>query len=157
MLFPVFKCLLFPLSLVCSEFFKSLSPPRRTTTKAFTLSTASSSTCPRKSSAAFPCVKIWCKRCDRRAVLVLSGSPSFSTGNRSSFCSSRDSRTPKRPSSSRVSKTLTILPFQKLQLSSFLWLQNLLSLTGFLVFVNLYCVKYGAIALQEIFDDIQPK
>lgn len=30
-------------------------------------------------------------------------------------------------------------------------------LTGFLVFVNLYCVKYGAIALQEIFDDIQPK
>lgn len=28
---------------------------------------------------------------------------------------------------------------------------------GFLVFVNLYCVKYGAIALQEIFDDIQPK
>lgn len=28
---------------------------------------------------------------------------------------------------------------------------------GFLVFVNLYCVKYGAIALQEIFDSIQPK
>lgn len=28
---------------------------------------------------------------------------------------------------------------------------------GFLVFINLYSVKYGAIALQEIFDDIQPK
>lgn len=29
--------------------------------------------------------------------------------------------------------------------------------TGFLVFINLYSVKYGAIALQEVFDDIQPK
>lgn len=25
------------------------------------------------------------------------------------------------------------------------------------MFINLYCVKYGAIALQEIFDSIQPK
>lgn len=29
--------------------------------------------------------------------------------------------------------------------------------SGFLVFINLYAVKYGAIALQEIFDSIQPK
>lgn len=28
---------------------------------------------------------------------------------------------------------------------------------GFLVFINLYCIKYGALALQEIFDSIQPK
>lgn len=33
----------------------------------------------------------------------------------------------------------------------------LLFLAGFLVFINLYCIKYGAIALQEIFDSIQPK
>lgn len=30
-------------------------------------------------------------------------------------------------------------------------------ITGFLVFINLYCVRYGALALQEIFDSIQPK
>lgn len=29
--------------------------------------------------------------------------------------------------------------------------------TGFLVFINLYCVRYGTLALQEIFDSIQPK
>lgn len=29
--------------------------------------------------------------------------------------------------------------------------------TGFLVFINLFSVKYGAIALQEVFDSIQPK
>jgi len=28
---------------------------------------------------------------------------------------------------------------------------------GFLVFINLFCVKYGAIALQELIDSIQPR
>uniref|UniRef100_A0A3P9LYL6 Exportin-2 n=1 Tax=Oryzias latipes TaxID=8090 RepID=A0A3P9LYL6_ORYLA len=48
----------------------------------------------------------------------------------STFCFSRGYKALKPPSSSKVS---------------------------FLVFINLYCVKYGAIALQEIFDSIQPK
>lgn len=37
------------------------------------------------------------------------------------------------------------------------YLMLLFFATGFLVFINLYSVKYGAIALQEIFDSIQPK
>lgn len=42
--------------------------------------------------------------------------------------------------------------------STSIWMLTVSCLSaGFLVFVNLYCVKYGAIALQEIFDDIQPK
>ncbi|KAI3370106.1 hypothetical protein L3Q82_024906, partial [Scortum barcoo] len=49
-------------------------------------------------------------------------------------------------------KQIFILLFQRLQSS-----KTTKFLKSFLVFVNLYCVKYGAIALQEIFDSIQPK
>uniref|UniRef100_A0A7N8X746 Exportin-2 n=1 Tax=Mastacembelus armatus TaxID=205130 RepID=A0A7N8X746_9TELE len=49
-------------------------------------------------------------------------------------------------------KHIFILLFQRLQNS-----KTTKFIKGFLVFVNLYCVKYGAIALQEIFDSIQPK
>ncbi|TWW62129.1 Exportin-2 [Takifugu flavidus] len=49
-------------------------------------------------------------------------------------------------------KQIFILLFQRLQSS-----KTTKFIKSFLVFVNLYCVKYGAIALQEIFDDIQPK
>uniref|UniRef100_A0A8C2Q6G2 Exportin-2 n=1 Tax=Cyprinus carpio TaxID=7962 RepID=A0A8C2Q6G2_CYPCA len=45
-----------------------------------------------------------------------------------------------------------ILLFQRLQSS-----KTTKFVKSFLVFINLYCVKYGAIALQEIFDSIQPK
>uniref|UniRef100_A0A3P8UU86 Exportin-2 n=1 Tax=Cynoglossus semilaevis TaxID=244447 RepID=A0A3P8UU86_CYNSE len=49
-------------------------------------------------------------------------------------------------------KQIFILLFQRLQGS-----KTTKFVKSFLVFVNLYCVKYGAIALQEIFDSIQPK
>uniref|UniRef100_A0A671T169 Exportin-2 n=1 Tax=Sinocyclocheilus anshuiensis TaxID=1608454 RepID=A0A671T169_9TELE len=49
-------------------------------------------------------------------------------------------------------KQIFILLFQRLQSS-----KTTKFVKSFLVFINLYCVKYGAIALQEIFDDIQPK
>uniref|UniRef100_A0A3Q3XSD6 Importin N-terminal domain-containing protein n=1 Tax=Mola mola TaxID=94237 RepID=A0A3Q3XSD6_MOLML len=49
-------------------------------------------------------------------------------------------------------KQIFILLFQRLQSS-----KTTKFIKSFLVFVNLYCVKYGAIALQEIFDTIQPK
>uniref|UniRef100_A0A3B4C910 Exportin-2 n=1 Tax=Pygocentrus nattereri TaxID=42514 RepID=A0A3B4C910_PYGNA len=49
-------------------------------------------------------------------------------------------------------KQIFILLFQRLQSS-----KTTKFIKSFLVFINLYCVKYGAIALQEIFDDIQPK
>uniref|UniRef100_A0A3Q2VJ66 Exportin-2 n=1 Tax=Haplochromis burtoni TaxID=8153 RepID=A0A3Q2VJ66_HAPBU len=49
-------------------------------------------------------------------------------------------------------KQIFILLFQRLQGS-----KTTKFIKSFLVFVNLYCVKYGAIALQEIFDSIQPK
>uniref|UniRef100_A0A673L980 Exportin-2 n=1 Tax=Sinocyclocheilus rhinocerous TaxID=307959 RepID=A0A673L980_9TELE len=49
-------------------------------------------------------------------------------------------------------KQIFILLFQRLQSS-----KTTKFVKSFLVFINLYCVKYGAIALQEIFDGIQPK
>uniref|UniRef100_A0A671U338 CSE1 chromosome segregation 1-like (yeast) n=1 Tax=Sparus aurata TaxID=8175 RepID=A0A671U338_SPAAU len=49
-------------------------------------------------------------------------------------------------------KQIFILLFQRLQSS-----KTTKFIKSFLVFVNLYSVKYGAIALQEIFDSIQPK
>uniref|UniRef100_A0A3B3I7D8 Exportin-2 n=1 Tax=Oryzias latipes TaxID=8090 RepID=A0A3B3I7D8_ORYLA len=49
-------------------------------------------------------------------------------------------------------KQIYILLFQRLQSS-----KTTKFIKSFLVFINLYCVKYGAIALQEIFDSIQPK
>uniref|UniRef100_A0A8C1EYD0 Exportin-2 n=2 Tax=Cyprinus carpio TaxID=7962 RepID=A0A8C1EYD0_CYPCA len=49
-------------------------------------------------------------------------------------------------------KQIFILLFQRLQSS-----KTTKFVKSFMVFINLYCVKYGAIALQEIFDDIQPK
>lgn len=49
-------------------------------------------------------------------------------------------------------KQIFILLFQRLQSS-----KTTKFIKSFLVFINLYCVKYGAIALQEMFDDIQPK
>ncbi|XP_041060624.1 exportin-2 [Carcharodon carcharias] len=49
-------------------------------------------------------------------------------------------------------KQIFILLFQRLQNS-----KTTKFVKSFLVFVNLYAVKYGAIALQEIFDSIQPK
>uniref|UniRef100_A0A667XJX5 Exportin-2 n=1 Tax=Myripristis murdjan TaxID=586833 RepID=A0A667XJX5_9TELE len=49
-------------------------------------------------------------------------------------------------------KQIFILLFQRLQSS-----KTTKFIKSFLVFINLYCVKYGAIALQEIFDTIQPK
>uniref|UniRef100_A0A8C9SDI2 Exportin-2 n=1 Tax=Scleropages formosus TaxID=113540 RepID=A0A8C9SDI2_SCLFO len=53
---------------------------------------------------------------------------------------------------SQYRKQIFILLFQRLQSS-----KTTKFIKSFLVFINLYCVKYGAIALQEIFDDIQPK
>nr|XP_061813737.1 exportin-2-like isoform X2 [Nerophis lumbriciformis] len=52
----------------------------------------------------------------------------------------------------QYTKHIFILLFQRLQSS-----KTTKFIKSFLVFVNLYCVKYGAIALQEIFDSIQPK
>ncbi|KAF3856376.1 hypothetical protein F7725_017099 [Dissostichus mawsoni] len=49
-------------------------------------------------------------------------------------------------------KQIYILLFQRLQGS-----KTTKFIKSFLVFINLYCVKYGAIALQEMFDSIQPK
>uniref|UniRef100_A0A3Q3F9K2 Exportin-2 n=1 Tax=Labrus bergylta TaxID=56723 RepID=A0A3Q3F9K2_9LABR len=49
-------------------------------------------------------------------------------------------------------KQIFVLLFQRLQSS-----KTTKFIKSFLVFINLYCVKYGAIALQEIFDSIQPK
>uniref|UniRef100_A0A3Q3JW21 Exportin-2 n=1 Tax=Monopterus albus TaxID=43700 RepID=A0A3Q3JW21_MONAL len=49
-------------------------------------------------------------------------------------------------------KQIFILLFQRLQSS-----KTTKFIKSFLVFINLYCVKYGAIALHEIFDSIQPK
>uniref|UniRef100_A0A8C2DYI6 Exportin-2 n=1 Tax=Cyprinus carpio TaxID=7962 RepID=A0A8C2DYI6_CYPCA len=49
-------------------------------------------------------------------------------------------------------KQIFILLFQRLQSS-----KTTKFVKSFMVFINIYCVKYGAIALQEIFDDIQPK
>ncbi|TRY97477.1 hypothetical protein DNTS_008211 [Danionella cerebrum] len=49
-------------------------------------------------------------------------------------------------------KQIFILLFQRLQGS-----KTTKFVKSFLVFINLYSVKYGAIALQEIFDSIQPK
>ncbi|MEE6522494.1 hypothetical protein FKM82_021061 [Ascaphus truei] len=49
-------------------------------------------------------------------------------------------------------KQIFILLFQRLQNS-----KTTKFVKSFLVFLNLYCIKYGAIALQEIFDSIQPK
>ncbi|XP_042197781.1 exportin-2 [Callorhinchus milii] len=49
-------------------------------------------------------------------------------------------------------KQIFIVLFQRLQNS-----KTTKFVKSFLVFVNLYGVKYGAIALQEIFDSIQPK
>uniref|UniRef100_A0A7M4EMZ8 Exportin-2 n=1 Tax=Crocodylus porosus TaxID=8502 RepID=A0A7M4EMZ8_CROPO len=49
-------------------------------------------------------------------------------------------------------KQIFILLFQRLQNS-----KTTKFIKSFLVFVNLYCIKYGALALQEIFDSIQPK
>ncbi|KAF3817378.1 hypothetical protein GH733_012669 [Mirounga leonina] len=47
--------------------------------------------------------------------------------------------------------------FQKLIASKANDHQGFYLLNSFLVFINLYCIKYGALALQEIFDGIQPK
>lgn len=58
-------------------------------------------------------IEAWCKSRDQRTVFVSPGSRSFSTGNRSSFCSSRDSRTPELPNSSRVRIALTIFATAK--------------------------------------------
>ncbi|XP_054247746.1 exportin-2 isoform X2 [Indicator indicator] len=49
-------------------------------------------------------------------------------------------------------KQIFILLFQRLQNS-----KTTKFIKSFLVFINLYCIKYGALALQEIFDSIQPK
>lgn len=49
---------------------------------------------------------------------------------------------------------LTLKPFFCFHVESYL---DFFLSTGFLVFINLYCVRYGALALQEIFDSIQPK
>uniref|UniRef100_A0A8C7GUF7 Exportin-2 n=1 Tax=Oncorhynchus kisutch TaxID=8019 RepID=A0A8C7GUF7_ONCKI len=49
-------------------------------------------------------------------------------------------------------KQIFILLFQRLQSS-----KTTKFIKSFMVFINLYGVKYGAIALQEIFDSIQPK
>uniref|UniRef100_A0A8C5AWA8 Exportin-2 n=1 Tax=Gadus morhua TaxID=8049 RepID=A0A8C5AWA8_GADMO len=49
-------------------------------------------------------------------------------------------------------KQIFILLFQRLQSS-----KTTKFIKSFLVFINLFGVKYGAIALQEIFDSIQPK
>ncbi|KAF2980496.1 hypothetical protein EK904_000600 [Melospiza melodia maxima] len=49
-------------------------------------------------------------------------------------------------------KQIFILLFQRLQNS-----KTTKFIKSFLVFINLYCVRYGALALQEIFDSIQPK
>ncbi|XP_010174598.1 exportin-2 isoform X2 [Antrostomus carolinensis] len=49
-------------------------------------------------------------------------------------------------------KQIFILLFQRLQNS-----KTTKFIKSFLVFINLYCVKYGALALQEVFDSIQPK
>uniref|UniRef100_A0A3Q2FGW3 Exportin-2 n=1 Tax=Cyprinodon variegatus TaxID=28743 RepID=A0A3Q2FGW3_CYPVA len=49
-------------------------------------------------------------------------------------------------------RQIFILLFQRLQNS-----KTTKFIKSFLVFVNLYCAKYGAIALQEIFDSIQTK
>uniref|UniRef100_A0A8D3DNW8 Exportin-2 n=1 Tax=Scophthalmus maximus TaxID=52904 RepID=A0A8D3DNW8_SCOMX len=49
-------------------------------------------------------------------------------------------------------KQIFILLFQRLQSS-----KTTKFIKSFLVFINLYSVRYGAIALQEIFDSIQPK
>uniref|UniRef100_A0A672IUK4 Exportin-2 n=1 Tax=Salarias fasciatus TaxID=181472 RepID=A0A672IUK4_SALFA len=49
-------------------------------------------------------------------------------------------------------KQIFVLLFQRLQNS-----KTTKFIKSFLVFISLYCVKYGAIALQEIFDSIQPK
>ncbi|XP_004412588.1 PREDICTED: exportin-2 isoform X2 [Odobenus rosmarus divergens] len=49
-------------------------------------------------------------------------------------------------------KQIFILLFQRLQNS-----KTTKFIKSFLVFINLYCIKYGALALQEIFDGIQPK
>ncbi|KAH0510994.1 Exportin-2 [Microtus ochrogaster] len=49
-------------------------------------------------------------------------------------------------------KQIFILLFQRLQSS-----KTTKFIKSFLVFINLYCIKYGALALQEIFDGIQPK
>uniref|UniRef100_A0A8C0WJE0 Exportin-2 n=1 Tax=Castor canadensis TaxID=51338 RepID=A0A8C0WJE0_CASCN len=49
-------------------------------------------------------------------------------------------------------KQIFILLFQRLQNS-----KTTKFIKSFLVFINLYCIRYGALALQEIFDGIQPK
>uniref|UniRef100_A0A4W5QZE5 Exportin-2 n=1 Tax=Hucho hucho TaxID=62062 RepID=A0A4W5QZE5_9TELE len=49
-------------------------------------------------------------------------------------------------------KQIFILLFQRLQSS-----KTTKFIKSFMVFINLYGIKYGAIALQEIFDSIQPK
>uniref|UniRef100_A0A8D2CLW6 Exportin-2 n=1 Tax=Sciurus vulgaris TaxID=55149 RepID=A0A8D2CLW6_SCIVU len=49
-------------------------------------------------------------------------------------------------------KQIFLLLFQRLQNS-----KTTKFIKSFLVFINLYCIKYGALALQEIFDGIQPK
>ncbi|KAM5246124.1 exportin-2 isoform 2-T2 [Ctenodactylus gundi] len=49
-------------------------------------------------------------------------------------------------------KQIFILLFQRLQNS-----KTTKFIKSFLVFINLYCIKYGALALQEILDGIQPK
>uniref|UniRef100_A0A8C4QN71 Exportin-2 n=1 Tax=Eptatretus burgeri TaxID=7764 RepID=A0A8C4QN71_EPTBU len=48
-------------------------------------------------------------------------------------------------------KQIFILLFQRLQSS-----KTTKFIKSFLVFINLFCVKYGAIALQELIDSIQP-
>ncbi|XP_043944905.1 exportin-2 [Protopterus annectens] len=53
---------------------------------------------------------------------------------------------------SQYKKQIFILLFQRLQNS-----KTTKFVKSFLVFINLFCVKYGAIALQEMFDSIQPK
>uniref|UniRef100_H0W8W7 Exportin-2 n=1 Tax=Cavia porcellus TaxID=10141 RepID=H0W8W7_CAVPO len=49
-------------------------------------------------------------------------------------------------------KQIFLLLFQRLQNS-----KTTKFIKSFLVFINLYCINYGALALQEIFDGIQPK
>ncbi|XP_032826379.1 exportin-2 [Petromyzon marinus] len=49
-------------------------------------------------------------------------------------------------------KQIFILLFQRLQSS-----KTTKYVKGFLVFINLFCIKYGPIALQELVDSIQPK
>lgn len=93
------------------------------------------------------------------SVCLYAEIPSPSTGSRSLFCFSRGFRAPRPQNMLRVRDCCHFWSWFTSN-PMFIWALKFLNytlFTGFLVFINLYCVKYGAIALQEIFDSIQPK